>query len=80
MHCEVGEHQPNLEESKQNMFKQKFLLLLKKSYVSIPDHIIHYQPNPSDLPYLLRNFKANVRTKSEHVLHLVNCCRDEWYV
>lgn len=41
-------------------------------------HFIHYQPNRSISPYLLRNFEANMRTKSEHVLHLLNRCRDEW--
>lgn len=41
-------------------------------------HFIHYQPNRSISPYLLRNFEANMRTKSEHVLHLLNRGRDEW--
>lgn len=41
-------------------------------------HVTQYQPNRSNSPYLLRNFEANVRTKSEHVLHLLNRCWDEW--
>lgn len=77
MCCEADEHQPALEESKQNTFRQK-LLLKKNFYVIVSGRVIHYQPNRFISPYLLRNFEANVRTKPEHVLHLLNRCRDEW--
>lgn len=79
----AAEHLPALEESKQRSRRRMYQGLVLFYSIMIFIHSEHIQSRNHGMfvfkrgPDLLRNFKPNMRTKSEHVLHLLWCCRDQ---
>lgn len=51
-------------------------VIVNNDYAIISGHT-SANPIAHIFAYLLGDFKANVRTKSEHVLHLLDCCGDK---
>lgn len=92
MSCEAPEHLPTLEESNNDSTCTNSSKKTKNTtieYYSMMNMIIHCECIQSEIhnvfifkygPDLLGDFKANMRTKSEHVLHLLGCSGDQWDV